>query len=233
MTIKSRTVGLFAGAVMLASLYGAARAAVAEGADQRPVRVPPGGSAPGAAIRRHRDQANTPAATAPTAPGAAGAPAGGAVIGEKEFNSCKKFPSGKRIVKLNLKPDTELGDLISWISSITCKQFLLPGTIPANSKKVTIVAPELITPEEAYRLFLGALDSVGLTVQPSGKVLSIIETANAKTGPIPLYGEDSDVPQNESYVTRLIRVENADPNEVAQVLGRLKGEQGDRSEEHT
>ncbi len=149
------------------------------------------------------------------------------MIGEKEFNSCKKFPSGKRIVKLNLKPDTELGDLISWISSITCKQFLLPGTIPANSKKVTIVAPELITPEEAYRLFLGALDSVGLTVQPSGKVLRIIETVKAKSGPIPLYGEDSDVPQNESYVTRLIRVENADPNEVAQVLGRLKGEQGD------
>ena len=57
-------------------------------------------------------------------------------------------------MKLNLKPDTELGDLISWISSITCKQFLLPGTIPANSKKVTVVAPELITPEEAYRLFL-------------------------------------------------------------------------------
>ncbi|HEY6477781.1 MAG TPA: type II secretion system secretin GspD, partial [Polyangia bacterium] len=49
----------------------------------------------------------------------------------------------------------------------------------------------------------------------------------AKSGPIPLYGEDSDVPTNESYVTRLIRVENADPNEVAQVLGRLKGEQGD------
>ena len=149
------------------------------------------------------------------------------MIGEKEFNSCKKFPSGKRIVKLNLKPDTELGDLISWISSITCKQFLLPGTIPANSKKVTIVAPELITPEEAYRLFLGALDSVGLTVQPSGKVLRIIETVKAKSAPIPLYGEDSDVPMNESYVTRLIRVENADPNEVAQVLGRLKGEQGD------
>jgi general secretion pathway protein D len=149
------------------------------------------------------------------------------MIGEKEFNSCKKYPSGKRIVKLNLKPDTELGDLIAWISSITCKQFLLPGTIPANSKKVTIVAPELITPEEAYRLFLGALDSVGLTVQPSGKVLRIIETVKAKSAPIPLYGEDSDVPMNESYVTRLIRVENADPNEVAQVLGRLKSEQGD------
>ena len=33
------------------------------------------------------------------------------LAGEKEFNSCKKFPAGKRIVKLNMKPDTELGDL--------------------------------------------------------------------------------------------------------------------------
>ncbi len=209
-----------------------AQAAVVDGADQKPVKVPAGGLAPtvnGAAARRRRDPppSTTPAPAAALPAGAIGTVSGGSVIGEKEFNSCKKFPSGKRIVKLNLKPDTELGDLISWISSITCKQFLLPGTIPANSKKVTIVAPELITPEEAYRLFLGALDSVGLTVQPSGKVLRIIETVKAKSAPIPLYGEDSDVPMNESYVTRLIRVENADPNEVAQVLGRLKGEQGD------
>ena len=35
------------------------------------------------------------------------------------------------------------------------------------------------------------------------------------------------MPSGEAYVTRLIRVENADVNEVAQVLGRLKGEQGD------
>ena len=238
MKTKMRTVGSRGAVRLIVSagllLVGAslAQAAVVEGTDQKAVKVPPGGLAQNLNGRRRREAppapAAVPAVAAPGAGGVAGATvSGGAVIGEKEFNSCKKFPSGKRIVKLNLKPDTELGDLISWISSITCKQFLLPGTIPANSKKVTIVAPELITPEEAYRLFLGALDSVGLTVQPSGKVLRIIETVKAKSGPIPLYGEDSDVPQNESYVTRLIRVENADPNEVAQVLGRLKGEQGD------
>jgi general secretion pathway protein D len=221
---------------------GSAQAAVVEGADQKAIRVDPGTGAPppaSALLRRNRRLPPAiPPATAAAAAAAAAANTGGSgtttgsvsgatAIGEKDFNSCKKFPAGKRIVKLNLKPDTELGDLISWISSITCKQFLLPGTIPSNSKKVTIVAPELITPEEAYRLFLGALDSVGLTVQPSGKVLRIIETVKAKTAPIPLYGEDSDLPINESYVTRLIRVENADPNEVAQVFGRLKGEQGD------
>ncbi|HXT99499.1 MAG TPA: type II secretion system secretin GspD [Polyangia bacterium] len=170
----------------------------------------------------------TGTAATPAGGGTAGVTGANQLIGEKDFNTCKKFPAGKRIVKLNLKPDTELGDLIAWISSITCKQFLLPGTIPANSKKVTIVAPELITPEEAYRLFLVGLDSAGLTVEHTGKFERIVETAKIKTmGGVPVYGEGSDVTSAESYQTRLVHVENVDPNEVAQVLGRLKSEQGD------
>ncbi|HMF41659.1 MAG TPA: type II secretion system secretin GspD [Polyangia bacterium] len=252
-----RTKDIVAGVVVLLTA-GSLHAAVVTGPDGKVVKVAPGQPAPpapgatppagaprapgafplpGSIGKRGRPGVPAPAApgAAPTTPGAPAA-AGGSnavtganqLIGDKDFNTCKKFPPGKRIVKLNLKPDTELGDLIAWISSITCKQFLLPGTIPANSKKVTVVAPELITPEEAYRLFLGALDSAGLTVEHSGKFERIVETAKIKTmGGIPYYGEDSDVPTNESYVTRLVHVENVDPNEVAQVLGRIKGEQGD------
>ena len=217
-----------------------ARAAVVEGADGKATRV---GTPPGPVVNPMLQAARKfgrqvpagakpvtrpPAATPPAAPAApaAAAPAGEAP-GEKEFNSCKKFPAGKRVVKLNMKPDTELGDLLAWISSITCKQFLLPGTIPANSKKVTIIAPQLITPEEAYRLFLAALDSVGLTVEPSGKFLRIIETLRAKSTSIPVYGPDGEMPAGENYVTRLVRIENGDVNELSTVLTRIKGEQGD------
>jgi general secretion pathway protein D len=243
-------------AVVLAAA--SASAAVVTGPDGKPVRVQPKDTlkpgavpAPGTpagapalpttppgspALRRGNRQppaaGATPTTTPPQPPAGGGgaAPVTGAqqLIGEKDFNTCKKFPPGKRIVKLNLKPDTELGDLIAWISSITCRQFLLPGTIPANSKKVTVVAPELITPEEAYRLFLVALESAGLTVERSGKFERIVETAKIKTmGGVPVLGDGSDLPTSESYVTRLVRVENVDPNEVATVLGRLKGEQGD------
>ena len=67
-----------------------------------------------------------------------------------------------------------------------------------------------------------------MTVEHSGKFERIVETAKIKTmGGIPVYGEGIDVPSSESYVTRLVHVENVDPNEVAQVLGRIKGEQGD------
>src|SRR4051812_11772800 len=196
-------------------------------------RPPAPTTAPGAAPATGTTSAapaGGPAGGPPPAPagGAAGVTGSTQLIGEKDFNTCKKFPAGKRIVKLNLKPDTELGDLIAWISSITCKQFLLPGTIPANSKKVTVVAPELITPEEAYRLFLGALESSGLTVEHTGKFERIVETAKIKTmGGVPFIGEGTDVTSAETYQTRLVHVENVDPNEVAQVLGRIKSEQGD------
>jgi general secretion pathway protein D len=214
----------------------ATHSAVVVGADNTVTRVPEKPGQPAQLLNAARklgrrsvgEPPAPPAATTPAVNPNAPVVTGTAELpGEKEFNSCKKFPAGKRIVKLNMKPDTELGDLISWISSITCRQFLLPGTIPANSKKVTIIAPQLITPEEAYRLFLAALDSVGLTVEPSGKFLRIIETLRAKSTSIPYYGDGDNMPAGENYVTRLVHVENSDVNEMSQVLSRLKGEQGD------
>ncbi len=100
-------------------------------------------------------------------------------------NECRKLPAGRRIVRLNLKPNTDVADLVAWISSVTCKQFLLPGGLAAG-KTVSVFAPQLLTPEDAYRLFLDALDSVGLTVYPSGGFLRVIEAAGAKTAPIPV-----------------------------------------------
>lgn len=107
---------------------------------------------------------------------------------QDETPGCRRLPNSPARVKLNLKPETDIVDLVAWISSITCRQFLVPGTVVASPRKVTVYAPQLITPDGAYRLFLSALDSVGLTVEESGKFLRIIETAKAKSGARPLYG---------------------------------------------
>jgi type II secretory pathway component GspD/PulD (secretin) len=103
--------------------------------------------------------------------------------------ACRKLPAGKRLVKLNLKPSTEIPDLVAWISSVTCKPFILPSAI-ATGKTVTVVSPQLITVGEAYDLFLQALDSVGLTAYPDGRFMRIIETSRAKTSPIPVVTTD-------------------------------------------
>ena len=170
-----------------------------------------------------------PAPLATTAKPAAGKPGTPGVVeipGEKEFNSCKKLPSGRRIVKLNLKPETDVLDLIGWISSITCSQFLV--SIPLQGKKITIIAPQLITPEEAYRLFYAALESVGLTVEPSGKFLRIVESARARFTTLPFVGANQQVPHDKRYITKLVRVSYLDTNDLTNaVLNRLKSETGD------
>lgn len=101
-------------------------------------------------------------------------------------DTCHRLPEGKRL-KLSLKPNTDVVDLVAWISAITCKQFVIPGTIPSQSKTVTIIAPQMITPAEAYSLFLGALDSVGLTVYRDGDIYRVVETSKIKSAPIPVY----------------------------------------------
>jgi len=90
---------------------------------------------------------------------------------------CKK-PSEKALIKVNLKPDTEVADLLSWYSNVTCTPVLV-GT-PLAGKKVTILAPEPIRLAEVRRLFLDALDSVGLTVETSGKFLQVVEARRAR-----------------------------------------------------
>lgn len=170
---------------------------------------------------------NPPIPAKPPVPGApAATPGTVAIPGEKEFNSCHKLPSGKRIVRLNLKPDTEVMDLIGWISSITCAQFIV--SVPVQGKKLTIISPQLITPEEAYRLFFSALDSLGLTVEPTGKFLRVVENSKARFAPLPFVGPNQKTPNDRRYVTKLIRLQNLDPMDVTNnVLNRIKTEAGD------
>ena len=129
--------------------------------------------------------------TTTVGPAAAAASARAKAFASTEGDSCRKLPEGKRL-RLNLKPNTEVIDLVSWISAITCKHFIVPGSIPSQGKTVTIIAPEPITAAEAYDLFLAALDSVGLTVYPSGGVLRVIETSRIKSAPIPIVIDGQD-----------------------------------------
>jgi general secretion pathway protein D len=152
--------------------------------------------APAVGLAAVRTAAKRAAAIAPAAkPDSSAAAPVPAPAPPKDTSSCRKLPAGRRVVRLNLKPETSIGDLVAWISAVTCKQFIVPTTIGAESKKVTVYAPELMTAEEAYRLFIGALDSAGLTVYRDGRFLHVIEAGKAKTSPIPLcIGNDSAVP---------------------------------------
>jgi general secretion pathway protein D len=153
----------------------------------------PGRSPPVPSIRWAPSRRTTPPppapATPPTSNRAPATPTPPAFT-EADFNDCRKLPQGKAQVPVTLKPDTDVDHLIVWLSSVTCKSFVYSGALTAHNRDVTFVVPALVTPAEAYRLVLDALNSVGLTLQPAGGYFQIIETQRARSKSIPLYGYD-------------------------------------------
>jgi general secretion pathway protein D len=215
---------------------GPARRQRGVGAQRRGARrttSPVTGAAAGAAAGVAAGAAVGAAATGGTSAGGASSgivTAGGPteLPGEKEFNQCKKLPPGRRVVKFNFKPDSDLADLIGTIAGITCAQFLYTSS-DVSQKKITIISPQLVTPEEAYRLFLAVLESHGLTVEPMGRYLRIVATSRARYANLPFYKDGERPPASDKrYVTRLVRLEYLDAQDAAtNLLSRIKGEQGD------
>ena len=172
---------------------------------------------------------------APSAPAPAPAPppsAGGTQLpsapplpGENEaLHECKKYPPNKKF-KWELRGEVDLMALLNSISPMMCRPIIVPGSI--RQSKVTIIAPDTVTAPEVYRMFLSSLETMGLTVQPEGKVLKIIESNRARESAIPTYGENNNPPTQDQFVTRLLRLEHVSPDEVKVVLDRLKSRDGD------
>jgi hypothetical protein len=100
-----------------------------------------------------------------------------------EASGCKRLPP-KAQVKLNFKPDTEVADVIAWYANSFCTNMLVSSSTPLAGKKVTILSPTPVTAAEAEQMFFAALESVGLTVQPEGKGLRVIDAAKARGSPL-------------------------------------------------
>lgn len=163
-----------------------------------------------------------------------GATRGGELIGDEgggsagsggplPFNTCKKTPRGARFT-VTLPKETELEDLVNWMMAITCQKFIWDRKV--RSGKVTILSPEPVTVEEAYAAFYAALETMGLTVEPSGKYFKIVETTDAKNRTLPLYGDDANAPNSDRFVTQLVRVRHGNAKEISDVLNALRSKQG-------
>ena len=154
-------------------------------------------------------------------------PSGGELSGDETgvgaYNTCKKQPKGARF-RITLPEEAELKDLVNWMSSISCQKFILD--LKARSGKVTILSPEPVTIEEAYAAFYASLQTMGLTVEPSGKYFKIVETTDANSRTLPVYTPGSNAPANDRYVTKLYRTKSDDNGDVVNVINKLKTKHG-------
>lgn len=105
-------------------------------------------------------------------------------------------------VAVTFKPETELKDLITWVMGFTCRNFILDPRIVSTGKKVTVIAPNKMSAQAAYEVFLVALSTMGLTVVPKGNMLRIVESATAKSESLPIYKKG--VPGDRDQIVRYI-----------------------------
>ncbi|MGE0547381.1 MAG: type II secretion system secretin GspD [Kofleriaceae bacterium] len=142
---------------------------------------------------------------------------------DEALYSCKKAQGS---IVVTLKPEADLKDLVTWAMSFSCKNFTYRPDVAGGRAKVQVVAPGQMSARQAYRVFLGALASLRLTVVRRGATLEIVETATAKSQALPIF--KSAPPEGaDEFVRSLYRPTHAKPETIRNAFSALKSPEGD------
>jgi general secretion pathway protein D len=71
--------------------------------------------------------------------------------------------------------DVEISVFVRFISELTGKNFVLDETVKKQGGKITIFSPTRVTPDQAYSMFVAALEVSRLVVVPKGSVYQIVQ----------------------------------------------------------
>lgn len=156
--------------------------------------------------------AATPSGTTavPAVPGAGGATPG------SETTPPEKEPLEEELVYLNVQ-DQDIKDVIKQISKQTGRNFIIDSKV---SGKISILSNRMMTREEAYQAFLSALSAVEFTtVTGPGGVIKVVPLRDAKSYPIPTHVDST--PFTDNFITRLIKLENINANDMAEAIKGL------------
>ncbi|MDY0350875.1 MAG: type II secretion system secretin GspD [Desulfobulbaceae bacterium] len=114
--------------------------------------------------------------------------------------------------------DVDINLFIKYISELTGKNFIVDRTVKG---KVTILSPTRISEEDAYHVFESVLEVHGFTTVPSGSVIKIIPSVQARSKSIETIREQEALLYEDKVVTQLIPLTHTDPEEVKRLLAPL------------
>ena len=155
-----------------------------------------------------------PAKPAPTAP-AATAPAPGASAAPANQADLKTIKSNDNYVTLNFT-NIDINALIKVMSELTHRNFILDEKVTG---KITIMTPTKMSPDEAYQVFLSALEIKGFTAVEDGTVTRIISSATARQSGLKVF-QDGNF-RGEGFVTQLIRLKFVSPQDIVKTITPL------------
>ena len=101
--------------------------------------------------------------------------------------------------------EVEIPVFVRFISELTGKNFVLDETIKKQGGKISVFSPTKVSPDQAYNMFVSALEAARLAVVPKGSVYQIVQM-----GDLP--------PERGVYVYKL---RHANATDLAAVLTNL------------
>ena len=119
--------------------------------------------------------------------------------------------------------DVDIATMVKFISDLTGKNFVMDERVKG---KISIFSPTKLTSEEAFNLFTSVLELKGFTLVPTGKAYKIVPTAQARQSGMKVLGEAEKGVVNESYVARVIPLENITAQDAVSFLQPMVSKDG-------
>ncbi|WP_288129773.1 type II secretion system secretin GspD [Microbulbifer sp.] len=111
--------------------------------------------------------------------------------------------------------NADIRDLINWAADFTGKNIIVHPNVKG---KVTVVAGDPMTHEQAFDVFMSVLQVNGFSLVEQGDAWKVVPDALAKQQAIPVADEQTRAP-GESLVVRTVKVENIS---AAQLIAMLR-----------
>jgi len=165
-----------------------------------------------------------PATGRPGAPGAATPPpaAGSEEATIKRADGRCVPLTGRFMLSFN---KADIVDVLEQASRWTCRNFIYTEDVARG--KITLLSKTAVTAEEAYAAFLAALAANNITLYPTGKYYKLGRSPDSKKLPIPTYTDSSSgTPASEQIITKVIRLQSSDADQLRGVLGNFISPQG-------
>ena len=127
-------------------------------------------------------------------------------------------PAGDTMVSLDFQ-DADITEVISTIAKATGKNFLYDDRVRG---RVTVISPEPVTVDEAYRVFESILAVKGFTTVPApGGVLKILPLRDAKENPIDTVTGERPTENRDTFITRLLPLHYVKADAISDTLKPL------------
>ncbi len=119
--------------------------------------------------------------------------------------------------------DVDIEELVKTISKLTGRNFMIDERVRG---KVTIISPTPLSIEEAYRVFLAALEFRNLTIVQTGPIYKVVPLQNAIKNPTDISSGKGALAAREQFVTRIVQLSYVDANEVSNLLKQFSSSYG-------